>query len=462
MALPPSKQAIQDSFHGASTRRTYTTYQKQFQEFCDSTKDGLLPELASTEDCTDFFHHLYSLGRKARTVDLAKTSLVAFFNVKGVTPNPAKDVAARRYVVGLQKFNKLNNVDEEKKAHPLTVHELSTIMNSFASYHTFLAAMYRFMLCTCFLGCFRISEVLSLRWNDVALRDDDNGKFVYVRLRWHKKASVEKDSQIYHLVDECSYPCLRVCGMFEDYLAKVRQACINFSQDAFVFPNVMMLQTGIPKIDWFKHIEQNHVRKCLQDIVEASPALPIGISLHSMRRGGSFYRVFESPERKFNFRELMAWCRWSDAKTCCEYLVTRSISDEIDPRNLLRVGKALNSAVFDANSSMPLTLDKIIEAITKCIQDNTNSNRPEPPAKRQKTMIEFVSFKSIPTARCGREAWDQWFTANPANGCLRALKDFTKDMIRIDRKKYSERQTLAAAFSKYQTYAQFEAAYVIN
>ncbi|ETV69612.1 hypothetical protein H257_14751 [Aphanomyces astaci] len=78
---------------------------------------------------------------------------------------------------------------------------------------------------------------------------------------------------------------------------------------------------------------------------------------------------------------------------------------------------------------------------------------------RQSSMDQFVSQKSIPTARSALEAWQQWFVADPAIGLVCALKDYTKEMIRMDRKKYSERFTLATAFSKYQTFQQFDASY---
>ncbi|RQM16397.1 hypothetical protein B5M09_012046 [Aphanomyces astaci] len=59
----------------------------------------------------------------------------------------------------------------------------------------------------------------------------------------------------------------------------------------------------------------------------------------------------------------------------------------------------------------------------------------------------------------GLQAWQQWFVADPGAGLVCALKDYNSDMIRLDRKKYSERLTLASAFEKYQSYEQFEAAY---
>ncbi|RQM31056.1 hypothetical protein B5M09_009470 [Aphanomyces astaci] len=56
----------------------------------------------------------------------------------------------------LQKYSKQNNVDEEKKAYPLTVYELSTLMNSLAHLHPFLGAMLRLLWAVGFIGCFRI------------------------------------------------------------------------------------------------------------------------------------------------------------------------------------------------------------------------------------------------------------------------------------------------------------------
>ncbi|RHY52842.1 hypothetical protein DYB30_011013, partial [Aphanomyces astaci] len=235
---------------------------RQFEAFYAHHKNGLNPNAATLEDCTDFLHHLYSLGRKTGSVDSVKTALVSFFKESCISPNPAQDMHVKRYGIGLQKYNRQNNIYDEKKAHPLTVHELSTLIKLFANTILF------------------------------------------------------------------------------------------------------------------------------------------------MRRGGCFYRVFESPERKFNFRELMAWCRWTDAKTCCEYLVTRSISDGIDPRNCMSI-----------EQPKPVL----------------------PPARqRQLSLRECMVTKSIPTARSGRDPWDQWFTAYPKSGLFCAIKDFTKDMIKCDRRKYSE------------------------
>ncbi|CAK4173701.1 unnamed protein product [Aphanomyces euteiches] len=190
----PCKQTIEQSFLGASTRRTYASYQRQFEEFCKHEKDGIDPASATAEICTDYFHHLFSLGRKARNLDTAKTALVAYFKDHKIDPNPAQETTSKKYVVALQKFCRQNTTDEERKAHPLSIHDLSKLIDAFAP-------MLRFLFSASYLGCIRISEVVSLIWCDVDFSKTDDERFVTV---WHKKARVEKDCKIYHLLNEAS------------------------------------------------------------------------------------------------------------------------------------------------------------------------------------------------------------------------------------------------------------------
>ncbi|RHY87450.1 hypothetical protein DYB35_009716 [Aphanomyces astaci] len=369
-AAPASKQTIEESFHGTSTRRAYDTYQQQFEAFLQAHKTGTALEAASTEDCTDFFHALYTRGLTARTIDVDKSALVAYFNSKRVSPNPAQDSIARQYIIGLQTRRTI-------------------------------------------------------------------GRYLSVRLRWHKKANVEEDCQIYHLIDETSYPCLRLCTFHDEYLATLRASGSNVASSVFVFPKFTIQQGGVPRVDWYRALKQSTLRKLICEIVNATPNLPIGISLHSLRRGGAFYRVFESNERRFNFRELMAWCRWADAKKCCEYLVTQSLSNEMDPRNLLRTGATLQRMQWTgtevaggASGSLPFSVDELGEAVAKRLQQSSGRKFVvEPKSTKQLSMDGFGAQKTIPTARLQH------------------------------RKKYSERLTLAFAFEKYQSYEQFEAAY---
>ncbi|KAF0733878.1 hypothetical protein Ae201684_009436 [Aphanomyces euteiches] len=455
MDAVPTKQVIQESFLGASTRRTYKTYQQQFLNYFQEANHEKDPQSATSNDCTDFLHHLYSLGQKARTIDCAKTAMVALFKEYRIDPNPAQALDTKQYVVGLQKYNRQHNLDDEKKAHPLSINELSILMNSFGDLHPFLGAMFRFLFSVSYLGCFRISEVLGLKWCDVSRAVSENGPYVSVRLRWHKKASVEKECQVYNLVDEISYPCLRVCGFHEEYVSSVTATITHVTDNAFVFPQVTNLHSSGIKVCWDKPMEQNYLRRQLNEIVVKSPGLSTNLSLHSTRRGGSFFRVFESRERRFNFRELMAWCRWGDPKTMCEYLVTKSLSDEIDPRNLLSRPKT-TGFVLSAEKSCPVTAVAIADFVVKSLNEQDSIPRAKKPScTKQTTLKSYVVPKTIPTARSAKEAWQQWFYADIQSGRPCALKDFTKAMIKIDRKKYSERQTLATAFSKFQSFELF-------
>lgn len=456
----PSKETITQAYHAKSTHKAYGTYQRQFIKYCQEYKGGIDPCTATHNDCTDFFHHLYSHGKKARTIDLAKTALVAFFSENNIKPNPAQNPESKRYVVGLQKYNKQNNIDEETKAHPVSVHELSIIMNSFSDHHFFLGAMYRFLYCASFIGCFRISEMLNLSWDDICLKKDEKCEYVSVRLKWHKKANVQDDCQIYNLVDETVFPCLKVCSMFQDYQEVIRKSSPNITSRAFVFPSITFPSaSGVPIVNWYRQIDQNQVRQHLREIVQRNSDLNTGINLHSMRRGGSFYRVFESPERRFNFRELMAWCRWADPKTCCEYLVTRELSAQIDPQNLLRC-KVSNSLPLMIESSSAVdhtveqTCNQILQKIASNVPDKTQTKL------KQTNLNSYVNQVAIPTASSAREAWDQWFFADPQRGLYQPLKSFDDQMIRKDRRKYSERLTLAKAFNRYSSYESFEESYV--
>ncbi|CAK4324077.1 unnamed protein product, partial [Aphanomyces euteiches] len=373
----------------------------------------------------------------------AKTALVAYFKDHKIDPNPAQETTSKK---------------RGAKSPSLSIHDLSKLIDAFAPMNHFVATMLRFLFSASYLGCFRISEVLSLKSCDVDFSKTGDERFVSVRLRWHKKASVEKDCQIYHLLNEASYPCLRVCDFYEEYVKLVRLTIHNIPNGAYVFPQTTAINGGL-RVDWFKQAEQMRLRRILTNTVEATPGLPLGITLHSMRRGGAFYRVFESPERQFNFRELMAWCRWEDIKTCCEYLVTKNISDAIDPRLLLHKRSTNQFVVAGDQLASTVDIEALADTIIRAILEALPTQNVKPKTPVQKTMHEYLAPKAIPTARNGEEAWQQWFTPDPQNGLFIALKDFPKDSVKLDRRKYSERLTLSTTFAKFQCYDQFERAY---
>ena len=107
-------------------------------------------------------------------------------------------------------------------------------------------------------------------------------------------------------------------------------------------------------------------------------------------------------------------------------------------------------------------VDEIGRAVATNIQQNNLVLQPKSGTNCvlcQTRPREFIVEKRIPTAHSGKEAWQQWHFADPKSGHHCALKEFTREMIRADRKRYSERQTLALAFTRYDTYEQFEVEY---
>ena len=80
-------------------------------------------------------------------------------------------------------------------------------------------------------------------------------------------------------------------------------------------------------------------------------------------------------------------------------------------------------------------------------------------SKKQTSLDSFVAQNSIPAASSAKDAWNQWFTPVPELGLFCSLQSFEKEMIRRNRRKYSERLTLAGAFKQYSSYESFEASY---
>ncbi|RHY83845.1 hypothetical protein DYB31_016247, partial [Aphanomyces astaci] len=136
------------------------------------------------------------------------------------------------------------------------------------------------------------------------------------------------------------------------------------------------------------------------------------------------------------------------------------MGDAIDPRMLLERRTLAGNGVQGDNSSSTFSAHSIAASVVKLLRDgNALVKIPQVSITRQTTIQEFVVPRAIPIARSGKEAWDQWFSADPKVGLYCALKDYTKEMIKVDRRKYSERLTLAVAFSKYQNFSQFETEY---
>ena len=102
---------------------------------------------------------------------------------------------------------------------------------------------------------------------------------------------------------------------------------------------------------------------------------------------------------------------------------------------------------------------QVAKQVSVHVRKEKQASIPIQPTSRQTSMSAFVQVVNIPCARSAREAWDQWFYGDPDKGLIQPLKTFTPDMVRVDRKKFSERRTLGTAFSQYNRYQDFAAAY---
>eukprot|EP00834_Sanchytrium_tribonematis_P007684 NODE_736_length_4341_cov_0.251297.p3 type:complete len:162 gc:universal NODE_736_length_4341_cov_0.251297:425-910(+) len=141
----PSKQDILDHLLAKTSRQTYNTYQKQFIQYCE---DILINPLeAGTDNITDFFYKLFISGKTARTVDQAKSGLVNFFKSHNILPNPAQMSSVKEYVQSNLKYTKVNNIDEEIVAYPLSVYQLGLLINNLSESHPFIGSMFRFLFC---------------------------------------------------------------------------------------------------------------------------------------------------------------------------------------------------------------------------------------------------------------------------------------------------------------------------
>ena len=193
------------------------------------------------------------------------------------------------------------------------------------------------MFAIAYLGCFRMAEVLNLKWRDVKLETDEHGlTAVVVRLTWSKTAQVDSVSQIYKLYDE-GEPSLKVCIFLEEYTSCLSHYGLRMTPGAFCLPVFTFnATTGDVDIKSFTPMPQNNIKSFIEQLANNNPSIPDGLTLHSFRRGGVWFRCYVSKSKRFNFRELESWCRWTDVTTMCTYLCTRQMALEIDPTHLLR------------------------------------------------------------------------------------------------------------------------------
>ena len=158
-------------------------------------------------------------------------------------------------------------------------------------------------------------------------------------------------SQIYRLYNEPGQFVLNVVDLFKQYKQLVFGSGSRIEQSNMVFCR-FQFHTTIGDVSLTPHcnIKQDNISLIIRMVVESNSDLPEGITLHSFRRGGAHYRCFDS-DFKFTFRELMACCRWTDTTTMCHYLVSRKISDEINPTMLLNPDRFSVPSVLVSNNA---------------------------------------------------------------------------------------------------------------
>ena len=254
----PSTEQILNSALARSTHSAYATYIRQFEEYIIANE---LQQSNTTEqqidNCVNFLHHLSEKGLKTNTVSQAKSSLVYLFSE--VSPNPAKNKKVKKYIKGLRKYRKVNNLEDEIKAHPLNGFELNELLNSLDNEHPFVRLYFRLLLQLAFIGCFRIGELLELRINDISIRQDEDGdRYLSIRLRWFKHSNEEDGSQVYHIYNELNVEHLDVVDSYVSYIQYIQSMRENRSDVSVLFCNYTFNSSGILELIPTAKVIQNY------------------------------------------------------------------------------------------------------------------------------------------------------------------------------------------------------------
>jgi hypothetical protein len=127
-------------------------------------------------------------------------------------------------------------------------------MNSFGDLNRFVAAMFRFLFSACFMDCFAWYEMV--RRFSLPIR---SWVICVLAASLAQKASVEKECQIYNLIYEVSFPCLRVFSFsfYQEFLAAIQACMMNVAKDSYVFPDFTPKDDGSVKISWGKPITKS-------------------------------------------------------------------------------------------------------------------------------------------------------------------------------------------------------------
>eukprot|EP00834_Sanchytrium_tribonematis_P007687 NODE_736_length_4341_cov_0.251297.p6 type:complete len:106 gc:universal NODE_736_length_4341_cov_0.251297:935-1252(+) len=98
--------------------------------------------------------------------------------------------------------------------------------------------------------------MINLKWKDVAMKSDENGQFISIRLHWHKKAQLQKEVQVYNIPSETNYPALDIVKFYQDYMQQIRQLNSNVQDHANFIPAFKITNNGQPVVDWYSTATQ--------------------------------------------------------------------------------------------------------------------------------------------------------------------------------------------------------------
>jgi site-specific recombinase XerD len=211
---------ILDSVLSPNSHKNYNSQIKKFKTYLESNSQPLVSSNYGSlvDNLVDFFHTVVGTGLGTSSVDSAKSATVWLYKKLKVKPNPAQDDRCKDYVKGLKKYVKSNNLEEHISAHPLELYELRLLIEGLNDLPLFSKLYYQLLFVLCFLSCFRISECLNLRGSDVSIHKDSNEReYLAVRLNWHKTATVNMESQIYHLYNEMGEQTLSIVQLYKDF-----------------------------------------------------------------------------------------------------------------------------------------------------------------------------------------------------------------------------------------------------
>lgn len=87
-----------------------------------------------------------------------------------------------------------------------------------------------------YLGCFRISEALTIKWKQIALKQTASGvEYISVKLVWYKTAKLSDGSKVYKLTDEPGVPHINPVTLYKALLMHFRTNMLQVHPEDYFF-----------------------------------------------------------------------------------------------------------------------------------------------------------------------------------------------------------------------------------